>query len=70
MSQEAVYKLLKELGGRATTKQIRELALKKYPTATLYTYVIDRLRRLEKFGYIKKTVSNNTDCWTILRKLK
>ncbi|MGA2199443.1 MAG: hypothetical protein ABSG45_05845 [Nitrososphaerales archaeon] len=33
MSQRTVYELLKELGGRATSRQISELALKKYPAA-------------------------------------
>lgn len=54
LSQELVYLLLRELGGTAFTTEIRRLAKEKYPEATLYTYVADRLRRLAKWGYIRK----------------
>lgn len=54
MSQKLVYLLMKELGGTAFAKQISDLARRKYPDATLYQYVNDRLRKLRKWGYIEK----------------
>jgi hypothetical protein len=54
MSQKLVYLLIKELGGTAFPKQIKELAKQKYPDRTLYKYVYDRLHRLAKWGYIQK----------------
>jgi len=44
MSQEDVLNILKELKGEATTREIRELAKKKYRERTLYLYVGDRLK--------------------------
>ncbi len=54
MSQEDVLKILKDLKGEATTKEIREAAKKKYPERTLYLYVINRLKKLERNNQIKK----------------
>jgi hypothetical protein len=54
MSQEDVFNILKDLKGEATTKEIRELAKKKYSTRTLYLYVRDRLIKLERNGKIIK----------------
>lgn len=54
MSQEDVLNILKDLKGEATTKQIRDVAKKRFPYRTLYLYVADRLRKLEKNKKIKK----------------
>jgi len=54
MSQEDVFHILKDLGGEATTSQIREAAKKKYPSRTLYMYVSNRLNKLKKWGIIVK----------------
>jgi len=54
MSQEDVLLILKDSGGEATTKQIREDAKKKYPNRTLYMYVSDRLYKLKKWNIIIK----------------
>ena len=70
MSQKIIYGMLKELGGEATTKQIKELALKRYPNLTLYTYVKNRLKKLQNFGYVEKTVSGKTEIWKIKRKFE
>lgn len=53
MSQEDVFKILKELKGEATTREIKDFAQKKYPTRTLYLYVGDRLKKLERNGEIE-----------------
>ncbi len=65
MSQKTVYELLKELGGKATVKQISELALKKYPEYSLHSYVGNRLHKLANWGYIKQ---NRDGTWEILSK--
>lgn len=61
MSQEDVYAILKELGGEATSKEIRERAKKKYPQRTLYMYVPNRLRKLQ----INKKVEQIGEKWKI-----
>ncbi len=53
MSQQDVKRILDELGGEATYREIREFARKKYPTRTLYLYVLNRLRKLEQNGEIE-----------------
>lgn len=51
MKQSDVLMLLNELGGTATTKEILELALKKFPELKPYRQNIKReLWRLEKWG--------------------
>ena len=54
MSQHDIFIILKELGGEATSGEIKELAQKKFPTRTLHQYVANRLNKLEKKGYVKK----------------
>jgi len=54
MSQTVIRQLLSDLGGRATTAQIRELAKNRYPNATLHTYVSKRLQAMEKWGEVRK----------------
>jgi len=53
MSQEDVKNILKELKGEATTKEISDYARKKYPDRTLYLYVLNRLRKLERNKEVK-----------------
>lgn len=62
MSQEDVYKILKELGGKATSKQISELARKKFPDQTLYQYVGNRLQKLRT----KKVIRYHEGLWEII----
>ncbi len=64
MSQKVVYELLEELGGKATTTQVSELAKKKYPKYTVYTYVSVRLKSLKKWGYVTR---NNEGTWSTTR---
>ena len=52
MSQEDVLEIIKELGGRATTSQIVQRAKAKFPTRTLHMYVVNRLKKLEKWGVL------------------
>ena len=67
MSQKAVYDLLKELDGTATTKQIRELAKKRYHAHTLYLYVTNRLKKLERNGYIIHEEGAGGPLWKIIK---
>ena len=64
MTQEDVLSILKELKGEATTKEIRELAKKKYRERTLYLYVVNRLKKLEK----NKQVIKDGEKWKIKKK--
>ena len=57
MSQQDVLKILKELKGEATTKEISDKAKEKYPKRTLYTYVWTRLTQLEKNRKVERTGS-------------
>jgi hypothetical protein len=52
MSQKIVFQLLKDLGGRATWKQVSELAKERYPDASLHTYVGQQLKRLQRWGEV------------------
>ena len=64
MSQEDVLSILKELKGEATTKEIRELAKKKYRERTLYLYVGDRLKKLER----NKQVIKEGEIWKLKKR--
>jgi Fe2+ or Zn2+ uptake regulation protein len=65
MSQEKVYEILKELGGKARTTEIRDRAKAKFPEATLYKYVGQQLNQLEKYGCVKRAFSNGKLGWEI-----
>jgi len=64
MSQEDTFKILKELKGEATTKEVKELAKKKYRERTLYLYIGDRLKKLERNNKITK----EGEKWKIKKK--
>ena len=69
MSQGEVYRILEELGGEATTRQIRDRAKEKFPDLSLHTYVTDRLKKLRKKGYITRALDRNGNVlWKIVEK--
>jgi len=68
MSQEDVFLILKELGGEAPTDQIKKIAKEKYPRRSLHGYVLNRLRKLEKWGYVKKVETEHGAVWKIMKK--
>ncbi len=70
MSQEEVYKILKDLGGFATTKEIREEAKRKFPNLSLHMYVYRRLKKLEKYGFVKRIAGYKKTKWKIVRKYR
>lgn len=53
MSQNKVYKALKEIGGEGTTAKLREHISEKHPNSTLSDYAINRLRRLEEKNIVE-----------------
>ncbi len=67
MSQEAVRELLLELGGRATTAQIRDLAQKRYPKLTLHAYVGKRLSSMEKRREVVREIGPDGFYWVLVR---
>lgn len=64
MSQEDIYNIIKELGGKATIEEIRKRAQKKYPTRTLHLYVLNRLKKLE----VNKQVKKEGEKWKIKKR--
>jgi len=66
MSQEDVLSILKELKGEATTKEIRDLAKKKYRERTLFLYVGNRLKKLER----NKQIEYKNGKWIIKKRKK
>jgi hypothetical protein len=52
LSQKLVFLLLSELGGKATSGEIRKLAKRKFPERSLHQYVSLTLWKLKKWGYI------------------
>jgi len=70
LSQKEVYDILKELGGEATTKQIKMKAREKFPGLSLYTYVTNRLHKLEKNGCVKKIIKDGEIAWKIIAEYR
>jgi len=70
MSQQKVYRILKELGGEATTKEIRKKGKEKCPNDTLYTYASLRLKQMEKWGIVKQIGNKTTNKWKIMTNFK
>lgn len=66
MSQSNVLSLLNKLEGFASTKDIKNLAKKEYPNSTLHTYVLDRLRKLEKWGIVKSEYVEGMTFWKVI----
>jgi len=54
MSQQDVYEILCELGGEATTEEIRQRAAEKFPERSLHLYVTNRLNKLRKWGAVER----------------
>ena len=52
MSQRIVLGLLKELVGKAKTREISNLAKIRYPESCLYEFVGHKLERLASWGYV------------------
>ena len=50
MSQRIVLELLKELGGKAKTREISNLAKIRYPESCLHEFVGHKLERLATWG--------------------
>lgn len=68
MSQEDVLKIIEELGGETTLVEIRKRVREKYPDRTLYLYVSDRLKKLERNGLIERTDKEGSIIWKIKKK--
>jgi hypothetical protein len=52
LSQRIVLELLKELGGRAKTRDISNLAKIEYPESCLHEFVGHELERLASWRYV------------------
>ena len=67
MSQIEVYRIIMELGGRATTNQVANLLASRFPGLGLQVYVRRTLKRMERQGYIRHL---GDDTWEIALKNK
>jgi hypothetical protein len=52
VSQRIVLELLKELGGKAKTREVSNLAKIRYPESCLHEFVGHKLERLATWGYV------------------
>jgi hypothetical protein len=68
LSQRIVLELLKELGGRAKTREISNLAKSKFPESRLYEFVGHKLERLASRGYVYHDRINGI--WSIVDRNK
>ena len=59
MSQRVVLELLKELGGKAKTREVSNLAKIRYPESRLHEFVGHKLERLAAWGYVRHDRINN-----------
>jgi len=66
MSQTEILAILKELGGEATTKEIKKRAKEKFPDCTLHIYVKNRLLKLKKWGYVEEILLDKDSLWKII----
>jgi hypothetical protein len=64
LSQRIVLELLKELGGKAKTREISNLAKIKYPESCLYEFVGHKLERLASWGYVHHDRINGV--WSVI----
>jgi hypothetical protein len=64
MTQRLVLELLKELGGKATTKDILNFAKLKYPDSGFEEGVARKLTRLQMWGYIQHDRINGL--WSVV----
>ena len=70
MSQDDIYEILKELGGEASTSDIRKRAKEKFPDRSLYSYVTNRLKKMEKKGILQSTDYGSDKMWEIVEDLR
>ena len=66
MSREDIYDILEELGGEAITRQIKLRAMEKFPGRTLYQYVTNRLKKLERKEHVTHTFKDGETIWKII----
>ena len=64
VSQRIVLELLKELGGKAKTREVSSLAKIRYPESCLHEFVGHKLERLASWGYVYHDRTNSM--WFII----
>ena len=68
MSQKEVLRILKDLGGRATSSEIRQQAKRDFPDRKLYNYVSMRLESLQNRDLVLKEETDNGICWAVSKE--
>lgn len=66
VSQTKIYDIIKELGGTAYPKEIKQMAREKYPDSSLHSYVYHPLKNLKRWGIVEKNLNGS---WTIVKQL-
>ena len=70
LSQKEVYDILKELGGIASAQQISMRAKEKFPEFTLHLYVVNRLKKLQKNGFVERVIMDGKVFWKIVAEFQ
>lgn len=65
-----VYRLLKDLNGRASTMEIISSTKERYPNLPLHAHVREQLDELEAKGYVGRDKSSLPYVWVITKKLE
>lgn len=68
MAQEKIRQLLCSLEGKATRTEISDAARKKYSNRTLYQYVTQVLKSMEKRGIVEHVNTDNGKVWELTDK--
>lgn len=68
--QMMVFRLLRSLGGRASTVEIIGLAKKRHSDIPLYAHVREQLDKLEAKGYVSRDKSRLPYEWFLTKKLE
>lgn len=65
MSQDDVLDVLRELGGRATTLEVRAECRRRWPDRTLDQYAHSRLRQLVRWGLVRRESRGRLAVWVL-----
>lgn len=65
MSQDDVLDVLRALGGRATTSEVRAECRRRWPDRTLDQYAHHRLRRLLSWGLVRREARGRLVVWVL-----
>jgi len=68
MSQKEVLNILRKIGGRASSSEIRQQAKQDFPDRQLFAYTSLRLESLQKRNLVSKEEANGENHWVITKE--